>query len=280
MLDGAKNATPALVLPPGDPSAEERFRQLMREARLDVDHRFGGGYVLWEWDHGRHLFSDLPVRMNGARVLELGCHVGATAVVLALLGAEVTAVDIDARYAALTRANAERFGVGARVNTASISDSGQLPFGTGAFDLVSCNSVLEYVPHRRLPVVLNEVARVLRPGGLLVVLGTSSRLWPRESHSGQWLSNYVPRWFDPLWPGRRLRRGLTPREIHRALPGFEDLLAREPGRFVRFKRRVGGSPTKLAGIAAAARMAGAVGRSPGTLFPTLTMVLQAPGRRS
>jgi 2-polyprenyl-3-methyl-5-hydroxy-6-metoxy-1,4-benzoquinol methylase len=280
MLDGAKTETPALVLPPGNPPAEARFRQLMHEAGMDVDHRFGGGYVLWEWDHGRHLFADLPVPMAGARVLELGCHLGATAVVMALLGAAVTAVDIEPTYVALTQANADRFGVGARVTSACIADTGRFDFGTGAFDVVSCNSVLEYVPHQRLPFLLGEIARVLRPGGLLVILGTSSRLWPRELHSGQWLSNYVPRWVDPLWPGPRLRRGLSPGEIRAGLPGFTDLLAREPERFVGFKRRVGGSPAKLAGIAAAARLAGAVGRSPGTLFPTLTMIMEAPGRRS
>lgn len=49
----------------------------------------------------------------------------------------------------------------------------------------SCNSVLEYVQLRHLADLLLEIDRVLAPGGVLLVLGTSNRLWPREVHSGR-----------------------------------------------------------------------------------------------
>jgi SAM-dependent methyltransferase len=266
-------------LPAPDPMMDERFGRLLRAAGLDLDDLFGGGYVAWEWSHSRHLFTDLPLPIAGARVLELGCNVGATAVVLALLGAAVTAVDIHQRFTELTLANVERFGARARVDVAWVADTRRLPFADGSFDIVSCNSVLEYVPRAQLDDVLAEAARVLRPAGLMVIVGTSNRLWPRELHSRQWLSNYLPRWVDGWWPGTPVRRGLTGGEILAALPGFTDRLAAEPERLIRFKRGMGGSRPTLPLLSAAARATALAGFSLGTLLPTLTMVLQAPGAR-
>jgi SAM-dependent methyltransferase len=277
LTERSETSGPGLALPPRDAAAEARFHQLLRAAGMEVNHPFGGGYVSWEWNHGRHLFTNLPTPIAGARVLELGCNIGATAVVLAMLGAEVTAVDIHRRFTDVTEANVERFGVGARVKVCCVEDTRRLSFADGSFDLISCNSVLEYVRRSELCAVLAEAARVLRPAGLLVILGTSNRWWPREQHSRQWFSNYLPRFVDGWWPGAPLRRGLTAGELREALPGFRDVLAAEPERFIRFKRRLGGSPAKLQLLSLAARLAGRAGTSLGTMLPTLTMALQAPG---
>ena len=59
---------------------------------LDPDDRFVGVYVDWEWQRSRHLFDGLIESVREKRVLEMGCNVGATAIVLAALGAVVTAV--------------------------------------------------------------------------------------------------------------------------------------------------------------------------------------------
>ena len=45
-----------------------------------------------------------------------------------------------------------------------------LPFPDGAFDAAVCTQVYEYVED--MPLALREAARVLRPGGRLVVLDT------------------------------------------------------------------------------------------------------------
>ncbi|MFT3765255.1 MAG: class I SAM-dependent methyltransferase [Minicystis sp.] len=255
-----------------DARADLRFRALAERRGVDPDERFVGGYVDWEWRHARHLFDDDAVQ--GRSVLELGCNVGATAIVLAALGAHVTAVDPDAGWIEIARANAGRYGVGRRIRFVHVPDTTRLPFEDGTFQWVSCNSVLEYVPVEALDGVLREVDRVLAPGGVVAVLGTSNRLWPREQHSRRWLVNYVPTAIDAIWKGAP-RRGITAGSIRRVLAGYEDLIAADDGRrFVDLKARMGATGWKLQAIRRAARVLTQMGVSPGVVGPTLTMLLQ------
>jgi SAM-dependent methyltransferase len=61
----------------------------------------------------------------------------------------------------------------------------QLPYSNGAFDLVFCNQVLEHVRHPDL--LVSEVVRVLKPGGLFI--GEVSYLEPYHSRS---IFNFSP----------------------------------------------------------------------------------------
>jgi ubiquinone/menaquinone biosynthesis C-methylase UbiE len=270
---------PSESLPAIDPHADARFRQMLVEQGMAPDQRFVRGYVDWEWRHARHLFLELPQPIAGRRVLEFGCHLGATAIVLALLGAEVVATDVDPQVVALARVNAERYGVGHRIQFLSHDPTRPLPFADAAFDVVSCNSVLEYVDDEQLAATQGELHRVLRPGGLLLVMGTSNRLWPREVHSRQWLSNYVPRFLDHLLPAR-LRRGLMPSTVRDGFPGCRDLLAEDPGALARSKARMGASPWKLRVLGAVAPWLRKLRLSPSALAPTLTMWLHKSADQS
>jgi SAM-dependent methyltransferase len=51
---------------------------------------------------------------------------------------------------------------------AVLGDSERLPFASESFDLVTCCHSFHHYPHQA--VVVREFARVLRPGGLLVVV--------------------------------------------------------------------------------------------------------------
>ncbi len=94
------------------------------------------------------------------RVLEVGCGQGATAErIQRELGAAVVAIDQSGHMVGLTR---ER-GVDARVG-----DVQALPFGDGEFDLVLAAWMLYHVPDVEL--ALDEIERVLRPGGRLVAV--------------------------------------------------------------------------------------------------------------
>lgn len=110
---------------------------------------------------------------HAERVLEVGCGWGEFAARLRdELHAEVTAVDISPRMVELAR---ER-GLDARV-----ADVRELPFRDGEFDCVVANWMLYHVAD--LDRALEEVARVLRPGGRLVATTTShehlAELWSR-----------------------------------------------------------------------------------------------------
>jgi hypothetical protein len=133
--------------------------------------------------------------------------------------------------------------------------------------------VLEYVSDEHLAATQAELHRVLRRGGLLLVMGTSNRLWPREVHSRQWLSNYVPRFLDGLLPAR-LRRGLSPFALRAGFPGCRDLLAEDAGTLARTKARMGTPAWKVRTLAALSPWLHRLGLSPSVVMPTLTMWLE------
>jgi SAM-dependent methyltransferase len=260
-----------------NPRADLLFSSLAERRGLDPDARFVGGYVEWEWRHARHVFDGPLGSVRGRRVLELGCNVGATAIVLGALGAEVVAIDPDAEIVEIARANVARYGLVDRVTLAHVADTTRLPFERESFDWVSCNSVLEYVPHEERGAVLGEVDRVLVPSGRVAILGTSNQLWPVEQHSQRWLAHYLPRALDGALFERAPRRGVTASFVRRTLAGYRDLAARDGGQlFVDLKARMGARGAKLAMLRAGARIATRAGAAPGCLGPTLTMILQKP----
>ncbi len=116
-------------------------------------------------------FRRFPVR-PGHRVLDLGCGGGRHAFELYRRGADVVAFDLDpAELAPVTgmfgamRAAGE---AGAEAGATAISgDATAMPFGDGMFDRVIAAEVLEHIGDDQR--AMNELARVLRPGGLAAI---------------------------------------------------------------------------------------------------------------
>jgi SAM-dependent methyltransferase len=98
--------------------------------------------------------AQLPGRVDGVLVLDLGCGPGLYSAALAAAGAIVVSADIELGD---VRAAAERVG------RAMVADGRALPFADGSFDAVVCSNVLEHTPDPFE--VLAEIERVLRPGG-------------------------------------------------------------------------------------------------------------------
>jgi SAM-dependent methyltransferase len=116
-------------------------------------------------------FGLLPVQ-TGTRLLDLGCGAGRHAFEAGRRGASVIALDTDrielARVAAIATAMAEAGELpdGASVTMAA-GDATAMPFPDGSFDVVIAAEVLEHIPGDQH--AMNEIARVLRPGGVAAV---------------------------------------------------------------------------------------------------------------
>ena len=64
------------------------FRRAAREAGMDPDNRWVGGYVDYEERHLAPLLGAYRLDLAGqVRIVELGCHIGASAVVMARMEA-------------------------------------------------------------------------------------------------------------------------------------------------------------------------------------------------
>lgn len=113
-------------------------------------------------------------------VLDLCCGTGDIALAFARRGACVTGVDFTAeilQVAAVRCSRLECFGATSRVQLVQ-ADALRLPFPDNAFDVVSVGYGLRNLAD--LGAGLNEILRVLRPGGKLLSLDfgkPGSRLW-------------------------------------------------------------------------------------------------------
>jgi SAM-dependent methyltransferase len=112
-----------------------------------------------------------------SRILEIGCGSGTTTVALAQRGYHVDAVDTVNAMLDLTRQLAVDTGVGDRVMTGS-EDVHDLAFPDNVFELAVAMGVVPYL-HSPAKAV-QEMARVLRPGGYLIV-----------NADNRWRLNYV-----------------------------------------------------------------------------------------
>ena len=99
----------------------------------------------------------------GSRALDLACGTGDIAFALAARGARVSGLDITPRMLQLARAKPS-----ARAVAFVAGDMMALPFPDASFDLVTTGYGIRNVP--RIEPALDEIRRVLRPGGLLLSL--------------------------------------------------------------------------------------------------------------
>jgi SAM-dependent methyltransferase len=115
----------------------------------------------------RSLIGRAIGRRRDLRILDAGCGTGATLVELARFG---TAFGIDYEEVPL------RYCLERGVRRAAAADVCRLPFRDGEFNLVIATDLLEHLADDA-PAV-REMARVLRPGGWMVVSAPASKhLW-------------------------------------------------------------------------------------------------------
>ena len=118
------------------------------------------------WFFAQHLSAYAFARPEaaGKQVLEVGFGDGYGAAYLAEQAREVTAVDVTAGNIPRARAKYTRHNLAFRE-----FDGGKLPFPDGSFDLACTFQVIEHIPEPKILPWVEEIRRVLRPGGRLFV---------------------------------------------------------------------------------------------------------------
>ncbi|MGE5186911.1 MAG: class I SAM-dependent methyltransferase [Acidobacteriota bacterium] len=137
---------------------EAAYRRIAEAGGTGWDDLFPGQVDDSYRAFGQFLAS--PFAPPAARAIDLGCGGGQTSRELAARGHDVTGVDFSETAIALARANVP----GARF---LVGDCLALAFADGTFDLAIDNHVLHCLIGDDRGQFLREVARVLRPGGLL-----------------------------------------------------------------------------------------------------------------
>jgi ubiquinone/menaquinone biosynthesis C-methylase UbiE len=111
-------------------------------------------------------------RAAGLEVLDVGCGQGIDLCEFALAGAMITGIDLTPRHVQLAHAHALEAGITARIVE---GDAEALPFADARFDRVISNGALHHTPNIEL--ALNEMRRVLRPGGKATVIVYNRNSW-------------------------------------------------------------------------------------------------------
>jgi SAM-dependent methyltransferase len=174
-----------------------------------ADERARRRFLFWQ-PLERQLLACLEP-LCGAHVLDAGCGGGDHAVLFAALGgARVVALDLDAEKVAGVSRRVEGSALAARVE-ARTGDITALPGDDRSFDLAWASHVLHFMPD---PIaVARELARVTRPGGLVVVREDRSltRLLPLDVGLGRpGVESRAVAAFDEWFAADRARRGRVP----------------------------------------------------------------------
>ncbi|KAF5427268.1 MAG: demethylmenaquinone methyltransferase / 2-methoxy-6-polyprenyl-1,4-benzoquinol methylase, partial [Candidatus Methanomarinus sp.] len=116
---------------------------------------------------------DLP---QGSRGLDVGCGIGLQVILLAEAVGEtghVTGVDLSPEFLDCAGSITEKAGISEQVSFQE-GDMNNLPFDDATFDWVWSANCAGYAPGKPLP-LLKELARVVKPGGCVIILAWSSQ---------------------------------------------------------------------------------------------------------
>ena len=134
-------------------------------------------------------FDEITRRLNpapGATILDAGCGSCAKSVLLAARGFNVVGVDFSADALTLAEGTIRHHGVEQRISLRQ-GDLLNLPFKDGEFSYILCWGVLMHVPN--VEGALAELARVLKPGGMLVT--SEANMYSLQSLSLRWLKRLL-----------------------------------------------------------------------------------------
>jgi 2-polyprenyl-6-hydroxyphenyl methylase/3-demethylubiquinone-9 3-methyltransferase len=116
----------------------------------------------WRLPYFKAVIAENGIDPRDRRVLDVGCGGGLLAEEIASMGFAVTGIDQSEKSIDAARMHSRQSGLAIDYRSASAE---RLPFEDGSFSIVTCCDVLEHI--RSWELVLFEIARVLRPGGIV-----------------------------------------------------------------------------------------------------------------
>lgn len=104
-------------------------------------------------------------RHRGKKVLEIGVGAGSDHLQWARAGVDLYGVDLTEAAITTTKKRLSEYGLSSKLQT---TNAERLPFDDGSFDVVYSWGVIHH--SESPPAIVNEVFRVLRPGGLAITM--------------------------------------------------------------------------------------------------------------
>ena len=196
------------------------------------DAAYRRGVVNWDpGEYDRHLPRVIrEFEVKPGRVLDLGCGTGKSAIWLAERGFDATGIDLSPAAIEQARRSARRRGIDARFVVGRFPDDFLLPSAgaenldaetpqdagrkLGVYDLVVDRASIQHMDRGSGPgSILEAVAALLRPGGLIYSLIIAGFGVPRGWGMGVWTESAIRSLFVPPFSILQVERTvLTPGE--------------------------------------------------------------------
>jgi 2-polyprenyl-3-methyl-5-hydroxy-6-metoxy-1,4-benzoquinol methylase len=165
-----------------------RWEEFLREPRSEKEwSRFLAAQESWSRAPWGLLTDGLRSRLPGARVLDFGAGRGFLAAVMAMLGADVVAIDVSPSTPTLVDLFADRFALKSSLRGISGDLRGEAP-DLDRFDLVVGTNVLHHLVPELEEEIVATICRLLDPDGAAVFIepceqspwltAIKDRLWP------------------------------------------------------------------------------------------------------
>jgi ubiquinone/menaquinone biosynthesis C-methylase UbiE len=155
--------------------------RIAKDRVADIYRRIAPTYDLWAWfteSRARDRCLELAAIRAGEDVLEVAVGTGLAFERILRANPSGRNEGIDLTESMLLRARKKAARTAATNYRLRVGDAYALDFEDRSFDVLINNYMFDLLPERDFPVVLKEFARVLRPGGRLVLVNMAkSERW-------------------------------------------------------------------------------------------------------
>lgn len=161
---------------------QNQYTHYYPRSSFDLDHyvQYKKDNPFASWFNG-DLYSPFLWVKPGSRVLDIGCGFGQSLGYLQQQGCDVYGVEADENI----RRVADKFGFKVHVG---LFDPANYP--DGFFDIVTMGQVVEHVGNPRQ--TLRDVARVLKPGGIVILSTPNAKGWGAAVFGKYWINWHAP----------------------------------------------------------------------------------------